>query len=228
MQLGIVTYMIAARWPLEKIIEVLRKTRIRGVELRTTHAHGVEATLNADQRVRVRRLFDESGIRPVGLGTAFEFDSPDPAVVRENIKGAKRYIELAHDIGAEGIKVRPNRLHEEKGIPAEVTLRQIGEALHELGEYAYGFGVKVRLEVHGRGTSLLPRIRRIMEIADHPAVVVCWNCNRTDIDNPDAPRTPVRFGATSSWFVAGWKSSISMTSMTRSIPTASCLLCCAR
>ncbi len=187
MQLGIVTYMIAAKWSLQKILSVLGETRIRGVELRTTHAHGVEASLSPRERTAVRRMFEEAGVRPVGLGTAFEFDSPDPKVVRKNLEGAKQYVELAHDIGAEGIKVRPNRLHEDKGIPAAATLRQIGEALHELGEYAQGFGVKVRVEVHGRGTSLLPNMKRIMDVANHPAVVVCWNCNRTDIDNPQAP-----------------------------------------
>ncbi len=187
MQLGIVTYMIAARWSLERIIEVLTKVGIAGVELRTTHRHGVEDNLSDAERTRVRRLFEQSGIQPVGLGTAFEFDSPDPAVVRKNIDGAKRYIELAHDIGSYGIKVRPNRLHADRGIPAERTIAQIAGALRELGDYGTGFGIRIRVEVHGRGTSDIGVMEAIMRKTNHPNVYVCWNCNLTDLDNPDAP-----------------------------------------
>ena len=38
------------------------------------------------------------------------------------------------------------------------------------------------MEVHGTGTSLLPNIKRIIDIADHPSVGVCWNSNPTDLD----------------------------------------------
>ena len=37
-------------------------------------------------------------------------------------------------------------------------------------------------EVHGTGTSLLPNIKKIMDVANHPNVGVCWNSNATDLD----------------------------------------------
>lgn len=37
------------------------------------------------------------------------------------------------------------------------------------------------VEVHGAGTQEIPHMRRIMEVADHPHVVVCWNCNAADL-----------------------------------------------
>ena len=69
----------------------------------------------------------------VGLGTAFEFHSPNPQVVRANVEGAQRYVTLAHDVGATGIKVRPNGIPETTS-PAR-TIQQIGEALRECGEF---------------------------------------------------------------------------------------------
>jgi len=186
MQLGIVTYMIAARWSVDRIIEVLEMVGMRGVELRSGHRHGVEDRLDATQRQRVRQLFERSNVELVGLGTAFEFDAPDAAVVRRNVEGAKRYVELAHDVGAYGIKVRPNRLHIDRGIPAARTIAQIAAALQELGEYGVGFGVKIRVEVHGRGTSQIPVMQQIMQRVGHPNVVVCWNSNPTDLDSPKA------------------------------------------
>ncbi len=50
-----------------------------------------------------------------------------------------------------------------------------------MGAYAADFGQKIRLEVHGQGTDELPNIKAIMDIATHPNVGVCWNCNATDL-----------------------------------------------
>jgi hypothetical protein len=42
--------------------------------------------------------------------------------------------------------------------------------------------VTIQLEVHGEGTSRLPRIRKILDYGgNHPGVRVCWNCNPTDL-----------------------------------------------
>ena len=50
MKLGLVTYQWAKDWDLPTIITNCEKTGVLGVELRTQHAHGVEANLNAMQR----------------------------------------------------------------------------------------------------------------------------------------------------------------------------------
>ncbi len=186
MRLGIVTYNIAASWDLETILEVCRTVGLEGVELRTTHGHGVEVALDSAGRRRVRSLFAESGIALVGLGSAFEYHSPDPDQLRANIEGTKEYIRLAADVGAGGVKVRPNALPE--GVPPEKTLEQIGTALREVAEFAQEFGLPIRLEVHGRETSRPENIQRIIEIADHPNLWVCWNSNRTDMDETGSIR----------------------------------------
>ena len=64
---------------------------------------------------------------------------------------ARQFVDLAHDTGAWGVKVRPNAFPRE--VPRETTIRNIGAGLRELGEYAQGRGVEIWLEVHGRGTS---------------------------------------------------------------------------
>lgn len=181
MRLGLVTYNIAKDWDLETLIWVCEEVGFDGLELRTSHRHGVEPLLNPRGRERVRKRFEQTQVRLVGLGTTCEFHSPDPQKVRQNIKVAREFILLAHDIGALGVKVRPNALPE--GIPKEKTIRQIGEALKELGEFATDYGIEVWLEVHGQGTSDLSVIRAIMETSDHPRVGVCWNSNKTDVVN---------------------------------------------
>ncbi|HEV8542421.1 MAG TPA: sugar phosphate isomerase/epimerase [Verrucomicrobiae bacterium] len=180
MRLGSVTYNIAKDWNVPTIIKNFEATGFEGVELRTTHAHGVEVTLSKEQRGEVRKRFADSKVTLMGLGSTFEFQMPDQARLRKEIEGTKEYIILAQDVGATGVKVRPNGLP--KDVSVEKTLEQIGRALHELGPFAADHGQQIRLEVHGAGTSLLPNIKKIMDAADHKNVGVCWNSNQTDLE----------------------------------------------
>lgn len=181
MDLGLVTYNLAKDWSLEKIIDLCSRTGFKAVELRTTHAHGIEPNIGIEERYRVRELFENSPVRLLSFGTVCEYHSIDENEVRRNIELTRAFIKLAYDTGALGVKVRPNRLMEDHGIPREKTLKQIGEALKVCGEYGEEYGVEIWLEVHGYGTSDPRCIKEIMEVADHPYVGVCWNSNPTDI-----------------------------------------------
>jgi len=120
----------------------------------------------------------------------------DRGEVLQNIKMTKEFVQLAHDVGAIGVKVRPNGLQVERGVPAEKTLQQIGRSLRECGEFAKDHGVEVWLEVHGEGTSDLRHVEKIMKTADHRNVGVCWNSNETDAINGSVRET---FGLVSKW-----------------------------
>jgi sugar phosphate isomerase/epimerase len=180
MKLGTVTYLLGADWDIETLIKNCEAAQFEGVELRTTHAHKVEVALTRAERAAVRRRFTDSKVELMGLGSAFDYHTPDPDKLKRDIAATKEYIVLAHDVGAGGVKVRPNGLPKE--VPKERTLEQIGRALREVGEFGAGHGVAIRLEVHGAGTSLLPNIRAILDHAAHPNVGVCWNSNPTDLD----------------------------------------------
>ena len=183
LKLGLVTYNLAKDWDVETLIKNCTETKFEAVELRTTHAHKVEVDLNTAQRAEIRKRFADSPVRLASLGSAFEYNSPDPAVLKQNIEGTKEYILLAKDVGAEGIKVRPNRLHVKEGVPEDTTLRQIGTALHKVGAFGSDHGVEIRVEVHGSDTSRVPRMRKIMDYADHDNVFVCWNSNQSDLED---------------------------------------------
>ncbi len=181
MRLGLVSYNIGRNWDIETMIEKLEAARFEAVELRTTHKHGVEPSLNAAERQKVLLRFNRSKVRLLSLGTTCEFQSPDAKVRRDNIEEAGRFIDLAHDLGCWGIKVRPNGFPE--GVPERVTLQRIGESLRECGELGERKGVEIWVEVHGQGTRLPPNMRTIMNVCSHPSVGVCWNSNPTDLVN---------------------------------------------
>jgi sugar phosphate isomerase/epimerase len=180
LKIGTVTYLIAKDWDVPTIIRNLTEARFDAVELRTTHAHGVEIAVSPAQRAEVRRQFEGSPVAIGGLGTTCEFHSPDPAVVRKNIDETKAWVQLARDVGAPGVKVRPNGIP--ANVPEEQTLEQIGKSLAECGAFGREHGVLIQLEVHGSESARLPRIRKMLDYGgNHPNVRVCWNSNQTDL-----------------------------------------------
>src|SRR5690606_38856386 len=85
MRLGLVTYNWGKDWDLPTLIENCAATGFEGVETRTTHKHGIELSLTADERRDVRKRFADSPVEFVGIGSACEYHSPDPAVLAKNI-----------------------------------------------------------------------------------------------------------------------------------------------
>ena len=180
MRLGTVTYNIAMDWDIPAIIKNCTEAKFEGVELRTTHKHGVEVTLSKAERAEVKKRFADSPVALASLGSAFDYHTPDQAKLKKDIEATKEYIVLAQDVGAQvGVKVRPNGLPKE--VPVEKTLEQIGRSLGELGAFAANHGQKVYVEVHGSGTSLVPHVKKMMDVANHPNAGVCWNSNQTDL-----------------------------------------------
>lgn len=178
---GMVTYQWGRDLDLPTLLKTCEAAGVLGVELRTTHAHGVEPSLGPSQRREVRKRFDDSPVELVSLGSAEEFHSPDPARLEKAIESTRAFLQLSHDVGSSGVKVRPNALPKE--VPVEKTIEQIGKSLNRVGEFAAGLGQQVRLEVHG-GCARLPIIKQIMDVATHPSVAVCWNSNAQDLEAP--------------------------------------------
>jgi sugar phosphate isomerase/epimerase len=179
-KLGLVTYNWGKDWDVPTVIESCEATGFGGVELRSTHKHGVEITIDGKRRKEVRKQFEDSKVELVGLGSACEYHSADPAVLKKNIDETNAFVRLCKDVGGSGIKVRPNGLP--KDVPVEKTIEQIGKSLRKVATYAADYDVQIRVEVHGRGTAELPLIKQMMDIADHPNAVICWNCNPTDLN----------------------------------------------
>jgi sugar phosphate isomerase/epimerase len=180
LKVGLMTYNLGKDWDIDTIIKNCTETKFMHVELRTTHKHGVEVTLNKNQRAEVKKKFAGSAIENISLASAFQYHYPDKKLVKENIEGTKEYLQLAADVGAIGIRVFPNALPDD--VPEEKTMEQIGKALAEVGQFGHDVGVDIRVCVHGRGTDRVPVIKKIIDYADNPYVYVNWNCSPHDID----------------------------------------------
>lgn len=180
-KLGLVTYNVPANWDLPTVLKVCKEVGIAAVECRTTHKHGVEPTLSADQRKEVKKRFADSGVVFWGCGSVCEFHSDKPEVVKKNVEDCKAFVGLVRDLGGTGVKVRPNGVP--KGADEQKTFEQIGKALQECGKAAADAGVEIWVEVHGAITQLPKNMKTIMEACGHKSVGVTWNSNPPDVVN---------------------------------------------
>jgi len=195
MKFGLVTYMWGFDWDLPTLIANCERTGYLGIELRTQHAHKVETNLTPAQRAEVKKRFDDSPVECLGYGSNFEFHSPDPAQLRNNIEQSKEYIKLCRDIGATGLKVKPNDIP--AGIPKEKTIAQIGSSLNEIGKFAQDYDQLIRVEVHGNLTQEIPNMKAMFDHVTEPNVKICWNCNDQDLLPPGLE---ANFNSVRKWF----------------------------
>lgn len=195
MRMGLVTYQWGKDWDLPTLISNCEAAGFYGVELRTGHAHKVETDLNAAQRAEVKKKFADSKVTCIGYGSNFEYHSIDRAELRHNIEQTKQYIILCRDIGATGIKVKPNYLPPE--VPKERTIAQIAAALNECGKFARDHGQLIRVEVHGKYSQEIPNMKAIFEQVTDPNVKMCWNSNETDLLPPGLE---TNFNSVKKWF----------------------------
>ena len=172
LKLGLMTYRVGMKWDIDTIIKNLTEAQYQHVELRTTHAHGVEVSLSAAERAAVKKRFQDAGIA-ISLASGFRYNSPDPAVLKKNIEGTKEYTMLGHDIGALGIRVFGDNAKD------DAMLRQIGESLAEVGEFGYRNGVEIRVCDDGPTIGM---IKKNIEASKSPHVYVNWNCPMSDTE----------------------------------------------
>jgi hypothetical protein len=178
---GFTTYQWGKDWDVATLIANCRKAHVFGVELRTSqsYAHGVELGLSAQQRWEVKKRFEDSPVRLVGLATSERFDSPDPAKLKAAIENSRAFIKLSKDVGGSGVRVFPNSFHD--GVQREKTIEQIGSSLNIVGAFAADYGQQVRLEAHGNAGEL-PTMRAIMDRVDQSSVRVKLNSSTRDAE----------------------------------------------
>jgi len=180
LKLGLMTYTLGKDWDIDTIIKNCTETGWVHAELRTTHNHGVEVTLNKKERAEVKKRFEDSPLETISLASAFQYHYTDQEELKKNIEGTKEYLQLAADVGAIGIRVFPNAFP--KSVSKEKTMEQIGKSLGEVGEFGHNLGVDVRVCVHGNGTGNVPVIKKILDYSNSEHVYVNWNCMASDTE----------------------------------------------
>ncbi len=179
MKLSLLTYNMARRMSLPKIVEVAKACGYAGVEFRSEagHEHGVEIERTKAERRAIRDQIEDAYLETACIGTSSRFESPELAKRQEQIERTKLFVELASDVGCKRIRVFGNIIPKE--VRRDDCVKYVGESLRALGEFAEPFGVDVLLEMHGQ-FNFWGFARTAVEIANHPRVAVTYNCDDRD------------------------------------------------
>jgi sugar phosphate isomerase/epimerase len=131
-----------------------------------------------------RRELAGRGLRVACLGSSAELHSPDPARRAAALDEARRYLDLAHALGAPGVRVFGNAFV--AGEPREATVARVAAGLRALGAHARGGGAAVLLESHGDFVHA-PTLLAVMRQADSPDVGLLWDAHHTFVSAGEAP-----------------------------------------
>lgn len=166
-------------WTFSRIIDFAAAHGYKGIEirglLRQMDLTKCPEFSTAQSRKDTLTLMKERGLQFVNLGSSANMHIADDAGRKKNLDEAKRFIDLAQQIGCPYVRVFPNSFPKEQA--KEVTVNLIAKGLMELGDYAKEKKVSVLMETHG-DVVYTADLEMIMQKAAHPHVGLVWDfCN---------------------------------------------------
>jgi sugar phosphate isomerase/epimerase len=130
------------------------------------------------------------GLRIVSLDSSAAMHEPEGPARTARLDEARRFIDLAHAIGAPYVRVFPDKL-----VPGEeksATIDRIGAGLRILGNHAKDSGVIVLVESHGDFTRS-PDLKEILSRAGTRNVGLLWDAHHTVVSGHESPADTFRF-----------------------------------
>jgi len=176
-------------WDWLKILDFAQQNGFAAVELR-----GLMGTMDLPSRpefapARIEQSKKEiaaRGLRISCVSSSANLHDVDSRQHEQQLADARRFIDLAEQIGAPYVRVFGNKLIG----PRAAALQHIAAGLHELGEYAGPKNVTVLLESHGDFTDS-PALGEILEKAGSPHVALLWDAHNTYVEGKEDPEITV-------------------------------------
>jgi sugar phosphate isomerase/epimerase len=162
-------------WTFSQALQHASTNGYSGIEIR-----GIKGDLDlpknpifsASNLAATRREAEDKKLKIVNLGSSDNMHFLDPKKRQSNLDDAKKYIDLADQLGCPFIRVFPNDLPKDQDEKA--TVGAIISSLIELGDYAKSSGVKVLLESHGKVIKS-DMLLHIMQEANQMNVGLVWD-----------------------------------------------------
>jgi sugar phosphate isomerase/epimerase len=180
----------AWEWP--KVLDEADRMGYAAIELR-----GIQGDMDLPKRPELQgpalkanldRLAAK-GLRISDLGASAEMHHPEGPTRTENLDEGRRFIDLAHALGAPYVRVFGN-----KWVPGEdrrTTLERIAAGLKALGEHAKGSSVGVLIESHG-DFMRSPDLLELLTAVGMPNVGLLWDAHHTVVSGHEAPADTFR------------------------------------
>lgn len=163
-------------WTFEQITSFAVQHGYKGLEIR-----GLQRQMDLTQcpefsteeaRKKTTALMKQKGLAFVGLGSSANLHHPEGAEREKNLAEARRFIDLAGQIGCPYVRVFPNNFP--KDTDKRATMDLISKGLQELGDFAEKSNVIVLLETHG-DVVRIEDLATIMQAAEHPHMGLVWD-----------------------------------------------------
>lgn len=180
------------KWPWARILEQAAAMGFVAIELR-----GIEGQIDLTKRPEFapgqiatsRKDLQAAGVTICNLGASTRLHESEAAKRAEQLDEGRKYIDLAHQLGAPYVRVFGNNFP--KGEPREAVLARVVEGLRTLGEYAKGGGVTVIIESHGDFTDS-PTLVEVLKTTALPNVGLLWDAHHTFVAGKEDPAVTVK------------------------------------
>jgi sugar phosphate isomerase/epimerase len=133
-------------WTLEQAAEQAAAHGYRALEVRLLDREIIPVDLSPEQRQRVKRVMEQSGVGIIALGLSTRFSATDPAERQKNVRDLEGYIELANDLGVPYVRTFGGNVIE--GATLSQTIDWVAEGVAAAMPAAEKQGVTVLLETH--------------------------------------------------------------------------------
>lgn len=176
-------------WNWLKILDFAVQNGFAAVELR-----GLQGTMdlpscpefNSARIGQSKKEVAARGLRISCVSSSANLHESDPQKHRQQLADARRFIDLASDLGAPYVRVFGNKIIG----PRDQAIARIAASLGELGDYAGPKNVTVLIESHGDLTDS-PTLRGILEKADSPHVGLLWDAHHTYVTSKEDPAVTI-------------------------------------
>ena len=179
MKLGFTTYQLPQDLSFEESIKLAKDTGCAGVDFRTgnVYKHGVEVSLDAQQRAKMRRMLEDNYLELASINSEFSFDAPDEEERRKSVEGAKQSCVLAKDFGSSLVRLFGNLI---RTPDAHDTVRYVAAAIQEVCDFALPVGVTCMIEMHG-DFNYYGYALETVKLVDRPNIGILYNCDLRDL-----------------------------------------------
>ena len=179
-------------WDWGKILEQAETLGFAAIELRGLQGEMDLPRCPEFQPGHLKETRDQlaaRGLKVSDLGSSAAMHEAEPAARAKHLDEGRRFIDLAHELGAPYVRVFPNSFI--AGEEHRVTIERIAAGLRTLGEHAQGSGVSVIMESHGDFTRSAD-ILDVLTAASSPNVGFLWDAHHTAVAGHEAPADTFR------------------------------------
>lgn len=180
------------KWGWKQILDFAAAHGYAGLELRGFDGEldfSKRPEFSASQIAQSKRDVTSRNLKIVCLNSSAQMHQPDPAKRAQYMDEARRYIDIARELGTPYIRVFGDKYVD--GEAKEATRTRIATGLRELGDYARGKNVTVLLETHGDFTDSASVVG-ILRQTNSPQVALLWDTHHTFAFGNEQPEDTYR------------------------------------